>query len=105
MDRFVSLLGLLLMIAIAWALSSNRKKMNFRIILGGLGLQITLALIMLREPMNSYLFMGVENAFALIDSCISVGSKAVVETYDGDNLLLKTFAFGVLPTIIFFWPF
>jgi CNT family concentrative nucleoside transporter len=102
MDRFISLFGLLLMIGIAWALSSNRSKMNLRIILGGLGLQIVLALVMLTEPMNSYLFVGVESAFSLIDSCIAVGSKTVAETYDGNDLLLRTFAFGVLPTIIFF---
>jgi len=48
MERLVSLLGLLVMLALAWLLSTNRWRMNFRLILSGIVLQFLFALLLLK---------------------------------------------------------
>jgi CNT family concentrative nucleoside transporter len=45
--RFISLLGWLVMISIAWAISYNRKLFPWRTVIWGLGLQFMLALLIL----------------------------------------------------------
>ena len=52
MERLLSLLGLLVFLGIAWALSTNRKAIKLRTILWGLGLQFTLALFVLKVPIG-----------------------------------------------------
>lgn len=42
------LLGILLLLALAWLLSEHKSRLPIRLILGGLGLQIVLALVLLR---------------------------------------------------------
>ncbi len=45
--KFVSLLGLAAMVAMAWAISDNRKLFPWRTVLWGIGLQFTFALLIL----------------------------------------------------------
>ena len=51
---------------------------------------------------NGVLFSVVNSAFDAIDSYVKDGSNFVFRTWDKETTLLKTFAFGVLPTVIFF---
>jgi concentrative nucleoside transporter, CNT family len=46
--RLVSLLGLVVFVAVAWALSSNRKLFPWRTVLWGLGLQFVFAILILK---------------------------------------------------------
>ena len=48
MTIFRALLGLAFFCALAWVLSSDRKRVNVRVVLGGIGLQIGLALLILK---------------------------------------------------------
>ena len=41
--RLVSLLGLLVMVALAWLMSSNKRRFPWRVVFGGLALQFALA--------------------------------------------------------------
>ncbi len=45
--HLVSLLGLVVMVATAWAISENRKLFPWRTVLWGIGLQFTFALLIL----------------------------------------------------------
>ena len=52
----IGLLGIIVLLTIAIAMSNNRKGINFRIIGWGLGLQLTFALFILKHPLaNLYL--------------------------------------------------
>ena len=51
---------------------------------------------------NGVLFSVVNSAFDAIDSYVKEGSHFVFRGHDKDTTLLKTFAFNVLPTVIFF---
>lgn len=55
----VSLLGLLALLGLAWALSYHRRVLPVRTILWGLGLQFLFAVIILREDFLSFVGMGV----------------------------------------------
>jgi len=45
--KFISLLGWPAMLLLAWAVSYNRKKFPWRTVIWGLGLQFTLAVLIL----------------------------------------------------------
>ena len=54
--KFISLLGWITMIAVAWAISYNRKLFPWRTVVWGVGLQFTLALLILKTPWGGALF-------------------------------------------------
>jgi CNT family concentrative nucleoside transporter len=59
MMNLISILGLLVLLALAWVLSVYRKEVKLRPIAWGLGLQFLFALIILREDFWSFVGMGV----------------------------------------------
>ena len=56
---WISLLGLLAILGIAWAMSAHRGRVNLRTVVWGLGLQFLFALIILREDWLSFAGMVV----------------------------------------------
>jgi CNT family concentrative nucleoside transporter len=56
--NWVSLLGLIALLAIAWIFSTHRKRVRFRIVAWGLGLQFLFAVILLREDAWSFAGMA-----------------------------------------------
>ena len=59
MERLFSLLGMVVILAIAWALSTDRKAIQLRTIGWGLGLQLILALFVLKTPIGQEVFSWV----------------------------------------------
>ena len=47
-QRWTSLFGLFVMLGLAWLMSSNHRKVNWRVIVGGLALQLIFAVVILR---------------------------------------------------------
>ena len=110
MERIISFVGLFAMIGIAWLMSSDRKRLNFRIVGGGLLLQFIFALLILKTSFGREQFDKFDGFFRNLMGYVDVGSSFMFNVYPrpGDEglpstfTLLRTFAFGVLPTIIFF---
>src|SRR5262245_28698355 len=75
--QLVSLLGLVVMIGLAWALSLNRKKFPWRTVLMGLVLQFAFALFILRTTIGRAIFDGAQAAFLKLLDCADEGSKLV----------------------------
>ena len=98
MERLISLFGLLIMVALALALSTDRRKVDQRILLGGLGLQFTLALLILKTQFGEAFFGHIGTLFTALFNYVDAGSEFVFGTDFGEHF----FAFKVLPTIIFF---
>jgi len=113
---FRGLIGIILLVAIAFLFSNNKKKINWRLVLGGLSLQIVFAIVILKgDVLKDYFspfgwpkdfFNWVSSFFVLILNFTSEGAQFVF-----GNLALgpgtigslgSFFAFQVLPTIIFF---
>jgi len=99
--RFVSLGGLLFMMGVAWALSENRRRMNFRIILWGLGLQFLLALFVLKTMPGEWFFAGAQNVFLRFIEFSNEGARFLFGKLTTDFSYGAIVAFQVLPIIIF----
>ena len=56
MDRFIGLLGIILVLAIAYLLSNNRKAINYKTIGTGFLLQIFLAIFIFKVPLGRAIF-------------------------------------------------
>lgn len=102
MHRLTSVFGLFVMIAVAWALSSNRRKVNVRIIVGGLLLQFAFALIVLKTRMGKEAFESLGQIYRNVTACADAGSQFIFGKDWGKSLPDELFAFRVLPIIIFF---
>ncbi len=103
MERIVSGFGLLVMIAIAWLMSSARGKISLRVVLGGVGLQLLFAVLILRTNQGQALFGSVKVFFDTIMACVDSGTMFVFgfETEDRPSIL-NSFALRALPVIIVF---
>ena len=97
MPRVISLAGLIVMALLAWLLSDNKRKMNWRLIISGIVLQFLLAVVILHTGPGQFIFNGLK---ILITSLIGF-SEAGSEFVFGTTFKEHFFAFSVLPTIIF----
>ncbi len=105
MGRFTGLLGLIVILAVAWLISNHRRAIRLRILAWGLGLQFLFAILVLRTD------------FGLVFQAIGKGVNAMLEYAEvGSQFLFgplgaKTgpfgvvFAFQVLPIVIFIASF
>ncbi|MBP88691.1 MAG: NupC/NupG family nucleoside CNT transporter [Planctomycetaceae bacterium] len=116
MERFISLFGLFVMIGLAWLMSSNKKRVDVRIIVGGLLLQFLFAGVMLwtppwrSAPVGEWLSNGISLFFNELQGFVEAGSGFMfgINPRPGEEglppsiSLLRSFAFGVLPTVVVF---
>ncbi len=99
--RLICLLGLFAFIFFAWVISTDRRRFPLRIVVGGLMLQLVLAFLVLKTEPGQFVFMKIGHAFEEVMKTVNAGSGFLF-SIDGEQTLLKSFAFGVLPTVIFF---
>ena len=97
MARFISLIGLGVMLLLAWLLSSDKKNMNYRLILSGVGLQVVFAVLILWTTPGKWFF----NAARVVITKLISFSDAGAEFVFGPGFREHFFVFSVLPTIIF----
>ena len=108
MERFIGLLGIVVLLAIAFALSNNRKQINMRIIGWGLGLQAIFAIFILKTPIGGPLFGILDKTIRKLISFSDAGSDFLFKSFVPDvgyHVAMINFAFRALPTIIFFSSF
>ena len=104
MHRFTGLIGIGVLIFIAWLMSNNRRRFPTRIVLTGVGLQFALALLLLKTPYVVDLFDLLARGVSKI---IGFADDGIVFVF-GDKLgdpqgpLGFIFAVRALPVIIFF---
>ncbi len=105
MEQFTGLIGIVVLLAIAFALSNNRKKINLRIVGWGLGLQMVFAIFILKLPFGGILFGYLDKAVRKLISFSDAGSDFLFKSFIPDvgyHVAMINFAFRALPTIIFF---
>ena len=52
MGRFSGILGIVVLLGIAYLMSNNRKAINYKLVSWGLGLQLVFALFILKTPIG-----------------------------------------------------
>jgi concentrative nucleoside transporter, CNT family len=105
MGRLTGLLGLAVILAVAWLLSTHRKSIKLRIVVWGLGLQLAFALLVLKTPFREVI-QKISAGVAAMFKYAEAGSTFVfgkLGAYDAS--LGFIFAFQVLPIIIFIATF
>ncbi len=96
-------LGMIVLLIIAFLFSSNRKAINWKTAVLGIGFQLTIAIGVLKIPFVQRIFEWVGSLFVSVLDFTRAGSKFLFEglVVDMDTFGF-IFAFQVLPTIIFF---
>jgi CNT family concentrative nucleoside transporter len=106
MGRFAGVLGLATMLGLAYLFSTDRKAIKLKAVLWGVGLQLVFAVFVLKFEIGRLLF---EKAGFLVNKLLSfsyIGSEFVFgEIGKKVSSLGFSFAFQVLPTIIFIAAF
>lgn len=111
MQRFTGVLGILLILGIAFLFSNNKRKINVRLVLSGLFLQTLIALLILKVAPVQYFFQTLGKGMQKIEQFAKAGVNFVyggIATigFDGQVHNYNTvphafvFAFNVTATII-----
>jgi len=103
MQRLLPLVGLLTILGIAYACSTDRKAVRFKTVAWGLVLQFALALFVLKTSVGQRLFSYVGDKIKQLLELSYVGSAMVFGGLGvkGGGSLGFMLAFQVLPTIVF----
>ena len=105
MEQFTGMIGVIVLLGIAYLLSNDRKMIDTNIIIWGLGLQISFAFIILKTPFGEYIFTYLNNIIVKLISFADAGSDFLFTSFIpevGYHVALINFAFRALPVIIFF---
>ena len=97
-ERLIGLIGIFVLLATAFLLSNNRSKINYRTVGWGFGLQFIFAFLILKTPIGKPFFGFFDKAITKLISFSNDGANFLF----GDNPIFESFAFRVLPSIIFF---
>lgn len=100
MARFTGILGLLVLLGVCYALSTNRRAIKWRTVIWGLSLQVLFAVLVIKFSAGQVVLQkGSAAITALLGH--SVDGSSMVFGRLGTPGPLSVFAFLVLPTIIF----
>jgi len=142
LERGISLIGIFILVGVAWGLSTDRKRVDWRPVLWGVGLQLVFGLFVLSSafsfltaglysvieaatgwtvPSEGLLFVFVDSGVNRLIGFAGDGANFVFQSVQPHQILdasgepqfyvgtgngisppVKTFAFWVLPTIVFF---
>jgi CNT family concentrative nucleoside transporter len=106
MGRFTGVLGLVTMLALALAFSTNRRAIRMKTVAWGLGLQFAFAVFVLKSNIGRDLFQKAGDAVNRLLSYSFAGSEFLFGDLGKKTSPLGFyFAFQVLPTIIFIAAF
>jgi CNT family concentrative nucleoside transporter len=105
MGRFTGILGILTMLGLAYAFSTNRRAIRIKTVAWGLGLQFAFAIFVLRVPAGQKAFQVAKEGVTRLLGYSYAGSYFVFGDLAKPGSQLGYFAFGVLPTVIFIAAF
>src|SRR5436190_21149895 len=109
MNRFFGLIGVVLILGLAFLLSNNKKAISRRVVFSGLALQLGLAIFILKVPIGQQIFATLGNWITKLLDFSNKGAEFVFGFLVKKELLDKIFGpahsfifmFKIMPTIIF----
>ncbi len=118
LERVTSLGGLFFMVLLAWLMSVDRRAIRWRPVLWGIALQLVFGLVVLQPALQGFFFDVVDGGVHRLLSFSEAGADFVFQTVEPHQILdgdgnavffigrisppMKSFAFWILPTIVFF---
>jgi len=95
--------GLAVLISIAFAFSTQKKSVDWKLVASGISLQLVFAVLVILVPGGRQFFEAISRIFVTVIGFATDGAIFVFGTLgDPQSSLGFVFAFQVLPTIIFF---
>ena len=128
-QKLIGIFGVFVLLGIAWLLSNNKKNINFRVVIWGIGLQVLFAVLILKTGPGQAVFFYAKAFITKLLSFTDEGASFLFgNLYLGDPGITEgmnrggpyqlwdptshqyvnigiIFAFHILPTIIFFASF
>ncbi len=109
MDRFFGIFGFIFILGVAFLMSNNRKAINLRLVLSGLGLQIVLAIFILKTSIGQTIFQKMADFITKILDYALRGGEFVFGALIKKDIMDQVFGpansfifmFKIMPTIIF----
>ena len=109
MQRFTGLLGIVLILGLAFLLSNNRRAINYRLVATGLAVQVLLAVFILKVEIGQRLFATLGAGITKILDFSKEGAAFVFGPLVNNEVMAKAFGanntfvffFNIIPTIIF----
>jgi concentrative nucleoside transporter, CNT family len=108
MSRFTGILGIVIILGLAFLWSNNRRKINFRLVITGIVLQFALAVFILKVPVGQEIFYWLGKAinrlldFSKEGGLFVFGDLTKITQILPEGLVKSgVFLFILLPTIIF----
>jgi CNT family concentrative nucleoside transporter len=101
MERFTGIAGIILILGIAFLFSNNRKQINKRLVLSGLGLQLFIAVLVLKVPAINSFFQVLGKGMQKLEGFAKEGAGFVyggLGAYDHTGQLVN---YGVAPVFVF----
>ena len=102
MDYLRGLLGMLVLLGVAYAFSSNRKAINWKLVGIGILLQMVFGILITQVPQVAAIFKSISEGFVKFLSFANDGAKFLFMDLADIPKSGFIFAFQVLPTVIFF---
>ncbi len=122
MEKLQAILGILVLVGLSWAVSTHRREVRWRPVVWGIGLQLVLAFAIIVPRCGDAAFDAIDGGVRELVSFSEAGSTFVFQTVERHALTtfdgagapvvtefvgevsppVKTIAFWVLPTVMFF---
>ncbi|WP_405378042.1 NupC/NupG family nucleoside CNT transporter [Nonlabens sp. Asnod3-A02] len=100
------LIGMFFILGFCYLLSNNRKKIDWRLVIVGVTLQVVFAISVLKFESVAYIFDGISTGVVKFLAVSEAGAEFVFGNFiDASGNWGYVFAFKVLPTIVFFSAF
>ncbi|MGM0826918.1 MAG: NupC/NupG family nucleoside CNT transporter [Bacillota bacterium] len=103
MQYLWGIIGIIVVLGIAFAFSTNKKRINFRTVLGGLAIQLFFAFIVLETSWGQNSLKGLTQ---VVNAIINYSNEGITFLFGGlyteESNIAFIFAFNVLPVVIFF---
>lgn len=109
MDRFTGLIGVVVILGLAFLMSNNRKAINYRLVISGLGIQLIMALFILKTSIGQRIFSSLGEFIKKLLAMADQGGEFVFGGLVRPDLLKPllgdaysyVFILKIMPAIIF----
>ncbi len=73
--NLVSFLGIFILLAVAWAISTNRKNVNFRVVIWAIVIQLVLGAFVFQVPAGTKVFLYVNDIVIKVLDSATAGAE------------------------------
>ncbi|OQA36151.1 MAG: Nucleoside permease NupX [Candidatus Dependentiae bacterium ADurb.Bin331] len=102
-NRYMNIIGIFVVLAIAFLFSKNRRAINYKLVINALLLQMVVGWITLRTSVGQRIVQSIADGVTVIYNCADAGASFVFGNLNNPTLPWGfIFAIKVLPIIIFF---